>query len=299
MARARNIKPGFFKNEDLGTADPYVSLLFAGLWTLADKAGILEDRPLRIRAELFPYRENFDVNGYLTVLVSFKLIHRYEVEGVRYIEVANFKKHQTPHHTEKASEYPSYSDSCKITVKPPLINGATPSDSLIPDSLIPDSLIPESTPLPPHSENFPAENPIAPAKADAPKLQVVPADETEIQAASRETWAAYAEAYADRYGTKPVRNSKINGQVKQLVQRLGRAEAPPVAAFYVRHANAFYVRNGHDIGSLLAGCEKLRTEWATGRMVTVTSAQQADRTQSNANAAQEALRIIESRKATA
>jgi hypothetical protein len=143
MARARNIKPGFFKNEDLGTADPFVSLLFAGLWTLADKAGILEDRPLRIKAELFPYRDGFDINGYLTVLVSLRLIHRYEVDGVKYIQVVNFEKHQNPHHTEKNSEFPSYSDSCKITVKQPLFNGDAPADSLIPDSLNTDSLITE------------------------------------------------------------------------------------------------------------------------------------------------------------
>lgn len=144
MARSRNIKPGFFKNEDLGTADPFVSLLFAGLWTLADKEGILEDRPLRIKAELFPYRENFDINGYLTVLVAFNMVVRYSVDGKGYIQIVEFKKHQNPHHTEKDSEYPSYTDGCQITVKQPLNNGHTPADSLIPDSLIPDSLIHDS-----------------------------------------------------------------------------------------------------------------------------------------------------------
>jgi hypothetical protein len=160
MARARNIKPGFFKNEDLGTADPYVSLLFAGLWTLADKAGILEDRPLRIKAELFPYRDGFDINGYLTVLVTLKLIHRYEVGGVKYIQVINFEKHQNPHHTEKNSEFPSYSESCKLTDKQPLINGDTPSDSLIPDSLNTDSSITDS--------QIPE---VSAEKTSAPKLQ--------------------------------------------------------------------------------------------------------------------------------
>ena len=32
-------------------------LLFVGLWTIADRNGRLEDRPKRIRAELFPYDE--------------------------------------------------------------------------------------------------------------------------------------------------------------------------------------------------------------------------------------------------
>lgn len=55
MARARNIKPGFFANEDLAECEPLARLLFAGLWCLADREGRLEDRPKRIRAELLPY----------------------------------------------------------------------------------------------------------------------------------------------------------------------------------------------------------------------------------------------------
>ncbi len=148
MARARNIKPSFFTNELLGTEDPMVSLTFVGLWCLADKEGILEDRPLRIKAELFPYRENLDVNGYLTVLQRLGFIHRYVVNGVSYLQVINFEKHQCPHHTEKSKKYPKYQDVKDLTVKSPLSNGEkqvpTRSDSLIPDSLIPDSLIEDS-----------------------------------------------------------------------------------------------------------------------------------------------------------
>lgn len=147
MARARNIKPGFFLNEELGTADPFLQLLFAGLWCLADKEGRLEDRPLRIKAEIFPYREGLDVNGYITQLARMKFIVRYEVEGQKFIEIANFKKHQNPHHTEKPSVIPA---PCIITVIPPLNTGENPADSLIPDSgfsdsSIPDSLIPDSS----------------------------------------------------------------------------------------------------------------------------------------------------------
>lgn len=145
--RARNIKPGFFTNEILGTADPMVCLLFAGLWCLADKDGRLEDRPLRIKAELFPYRDNLDLNGYLTVLERSGFISRYEVGGQRYIQVENFARHQSPHHTEKPRGYPanpqhSRGEHCEQALAP-LCNGeyqvSERSDSLIPDSLIPDS----------------------------------------------------------------------------------------------------------------------------------------------------------------
>ena len=147
MARARNIKPSFFTNELLGTEEPMVGMTFVGLWCLADRDGILEDRPLRIKAELFPYRENLDVNGYLTVLQRLGFIQRYVVDGLGYIQIINFQKHQNPHHTEKPKNYPKYQRLTDITVKEPLCNGETQvskrSDSFIPDSLIPDSLIPE------------------------------------------------------------------------------------------------------------------------------------------------------------
>ena len=147
MARARNIKPGFFTNELLGTYEPIIPLLFAGLWCLADKDGILEDRPLRIKAELFPYRDSLDINGYLTVLERDGFVVRYVVERKAYIQVCSFAQHQHPHHTEKAKGYQGPDKADKVSEEKqtltPLSNGYTPSDLLIPDSLIPDSLIPE------------------------------------------------------------------------------------------------------------------------------------------------------------
>ena len=161
MARARNIKPAFFTNELLGTEDPMVSLTFIGLWCLADKVGVLEDRPLRIKAELFPYRDSLDINGYLTVLARLGFIVRYENDGRRFIQVCNFRKHQSPHNTEKGKGFPFSTDHKSLiladngyeTVKPRCLYGESlvpeRPDSLIPDtgftdSLIPDSLIPDS-----------------------------------------------------------------------------------------------------------------------------------------------------------
>lgn len=154
MARARNIKPAFFTNELLGVADPMVCLTFAGLWCLADKIGVLEDRPLRIKAELFPYRDSLDVNGYLTELARLGFIIRYQNGERKLIKVCNFRKHQSPHHTEKAKGFPLpndhnsliLEDNGSITVKEQVTDGKGKvperSDSLIPDSGFTDSLIP-------------------------------------------------------------------------------------------------------------------------------------------------------------
>lgn len=107
MARARNLKPGFFKNEFLNTLSMEARLLFAGLWTLADREGRLEDRPLRIKMELFPL-DTLDVNDLLSELHNSvgEFIKRYEVDGQKYIQILNFKKHQNPHHRENPSVIP-------------------------------------------------------------------------------------------------------------------------------------------------------------------------------------------------
>lgn len=105
MARARNIKPGLFKNELLVEQSLFVRLLFVGLWTLADREGRLEDRPKRIKLELFPY-DSESTDDALTVLAENGFIVRYQSAGINVIQIVNFLKHQTPHGTEKDSLLP-------------------------------------------------------------------------------------------------------------------------------------------------------------------------------------------------
>lgn len=105
MARARNIKPAFFKNELLAELPCETRLLFIGLWTLADREGRLEDRPRRIKMELFAY-DSFNVDSMLNDLQSSKFLTRYTVDDTNYVQITNFVKHQDPHYREKASEIP-------------------------------------------------------------------------------------------------------------------------------------------------------------------------------------------------
>lgn len=104
--RMRTIKPGFFTNDALAELDPFARLLFIGLWTLADREGRLEDRPKRIKAELFPY-DDVDADALLTDLAGAGFILRYEVAASgRFIQILNFARHQRPHSREAASEFP-------------------------------------------------------------------------------------------------------------------------------------------------------------------------------------------------
>jgi len=106
MGRSRNIKPGFFTNDELVELPFEYRLLFAGLWTIADRDGRLVDRPKKIKLEIFP-GDDVDCAAGLQALVDSGFIERYEVGGKKFIQVLNWHKHQTPHHKEVASQIPA------------------------------------------------------------------------------------------------------------------------------------------------------------------------------------------------
>jgi hypothetical protein len=107
VPRARNIKPGFFRNEELVELDFEQRLLFIGLWTLADREGRLEDRPKRIKMELFP-ADDVNVDAGLQAMHELGLVIRYQAKGKRCIWIPKFAKHQNPHHREPASDLPPF-----------------------------------------------------------------------------------------------------------------------------------------------------------------------------------------------
>lgn len=164
MSRARNIKPGFFKNEDLAECSPWARLCFAGLWMLADREGRLEDRPKRIKGELFAY-DSIEVDPLLDELQAQGFLVRYRNTDGSFIQISRFAAHQTPHYSEKASvikphdfqESGAHDEGAKLenSSETPgnqsdddgrkqynserlrgLKRGAQRPDSLIPDSLI-------------------------------------------------------------------------------------------------------------------------------------------------------------------
>lgn len=105
MARARNIKPSFFLNEDIVELPCEARLLFIGLWTLADREGRLENRPKKIKMSLFP-ADDINVSEQLSNISKYGFIELYNVDGIDVIQITNFVKHQTPHGLEKDSELP-------------------------------------------------------------------------------------------------------------------------------------------------------------------------------------------------
>lgn len=106
MARARNIKPSFFRSEQVVSVSFEWRLLFAGLWTMADREGKLLDRPKTIKMELFP-SDSLDVDSGLKALMDVGLIIRYSINGINYIHIPEFLKHQNPHPREIPSTIPN------------------------------------------------------------------------------------------------------------------------------------------------------------------------------------------------
>lgn len=228
--RARNIKPGIFKNEILGKQDPIYTLLFEGLWCLADRLGILEDRPERIRAELFPYRDSsLEVHRYLTELERWGFILRYRFAENRLIFVLEFEKHQSPHHTEKKSIFkPPTEEMIRqhlLTVNSRLSNGGYPPDSLIhpfSDSTPPNPLKGEAAPSAPLLPK--------PKRRNLASLDIIKKD------SDRQAFQSLWEDWPKRSDGKPSRGSRPKAEL--CFQKI--LEAGEVKAFELLEASAVY-----------------------------------------------------------
>ncbi len=112
------------------------------------------------------------------------------------------------------------------------------------------------------------------------------------------TWANYAMAYRTRYTAWPVWNASVAGKLSKLIDRVGQADAPKVAAFYVKCIHdARLIAQHHPLGLLLANAEGYHTMWLTNRPTTGTQARQQENTASNLSAAEQALAEQRARRA--
>jgi hypothetical protein len=164
MARARNIKPSFFKDAKIVGCSFPARILFQGLWCLADYMGRIKYEPIEVKMEIFP-ADDVSVESLMSELEGKNLIEIYtDHSGATLVQVLNFTKHQNPHVNERVGKdkkplpcLPSL-DECKSASsvsedkKPSLkqsvmdalvvlreYSESDPADSL---NLIPDSLFP-------------------------------------------------------------------------------------------------------------------------------------------------------------
>ncbi|RPW75556.1 helix-turn-helix domain-containing protein [Pseudomonas aeruginosa] len=139
----------------------------------------------------------------------------------------------------------------------PAANAPTPADAAPPP---PQDLHPTPADAAPRTVIEPTREPSG--EPSPLPTRSGPAAGEALQEACRNVWAAYRAAYEARWSVQPVRNAKVNSQVKQLVAALG-SEAPAVAAFFVGLDDKFLVDSCHEFGLLLAKAGAYRTKWAT------------------------------------
>lgn len=114
---------------------------------------------------------------------------------------------------------------------------------------------------------------------------------------THKAWLAYAIAYQQRYNAWPTWNATTGGQMAKFIARVGEDAAPRVAVHYVRRVNEeFVVRQMHPVKQLLSDAEKWATQHQTGASMTNTRARQADQTQANYSAADEAIALMRARR---
>jgi len=115
--RARNLKPGFFKNDELAECDPLARILFQGLWCMADRTGRLELRPKRLKAEILPY-DNADILKLLNQLIAKGFVVAYRYGNEFFLSIPTFTQHQNPHIKEAESTIPApdESDTCTVLI---------------------------------------------------------------------------------------------------------------------------------------------------------------------------------------
>ncbi len=187
--RARNLKPSLFRNELLAVSNPLFTVVFQGLWCIADRAGRLEDRPAKIHLEINPGRAFDSTTAALDWLAENGFILRYEADGAKFIQVVNFAKHQNPHCKEPESTIPA---PCK------------PGASTVPARLIPDSglLIPDP-----------------PKRSEAP---FAPSVVSGLDVAAWNRWVGYRKQIG-----KPLKPASLPAAAKQMVA-LGEGQAAAV-----------------------------------------------------------------------
>ena len=108
--RIRTIKPEFFLDEELYDLEVETGLpirvCFAGLWTVADRAGRFEWRPRALKANIDPY-SNHDFSRVLHALTTRGFVVKYACDTREYGWLPGFTKHQVINNREAESDLPA------------------------------------------------------------------------------------------------------------------------------------------------------------------------------------------------
>lgn len=112
MARIRTIKPDFWTDEKIVELSAFARLLFIGLWNFADDDGRMQFSPRKIMMQVLP-ADSLDSSALFGEIRSKSMIDIYVVDGVEYLEIKNFSKHQKID-KRTASKFPANTNNSSI-----------------------------------------------------------------------------------------------------------------------------------------------------------------------------------------
>lgn len=256
----RYLRPGIRDSETIDALTPLAETLFYRLLVTVDDFGRADARPAMIKAQCFPIKSSItteQAGELLLELAASGLVLLFTVDGKQFLQMQKWENAPRA----KESKFPSPEDA----------RAQMHTNVCRPRTLLPVTVTVTGT----ETDNREPGLQLAHLRADdRPPRRDKP--ETEFQSVCRQVWASYAQAYEERYHAPPIRNAKVNSLIKRFAQLVPHDEGGAIAAHYVRHNGQFYVGKLHPLELLVTDAAKLRTEWATGRMMTTTRARQVD-----------------------
>lgn len=94
MARIRTIKPEFWVDDVMVELSLEARLLFIGLWNFVDDEGYIEDKPKRIKMQVFP-ADDVLIEDSLSALCASGRLQAFDSDQGPLLRVANWERHQT------------------------------------------------------------------------------------------------------------------------------------------------------------------------------------------------------------
>lgn len=102
MPRIRTVKPEYWTDEKILSVSITARLFFIGLWNWADDHGVVENKPMQLKARIFPC-DQVDVPALVDELVNVGLLQKYQPNGEGFLLIRNFTKHQVVDRPRKSS----------------------------------------------------------------------------------------------------------------------------------------------------------------------------------------------------
>lgn len=90
------------------------------------------------------------------------------------------------------------------------------------------------------------------------RIQDIEGEKTVCPSLINETWLRYSEAHKNAYGVELKRNSQIDKQISELIERVGN-HAPDIAEYFLTRDTKFYIGKGHALKFAVTDADTLLT----------------------------------------